>query len=179
MSLFWKCIDHFGSFSSLLCSFCASSCDKLACLSHKTFSLTNQIVHYLSAAPIISHAYADAETPLVMQITLVYCKTTWYVYTGKCFLMKVAYKNVCVLLCVVCLLSGSYLILLLDCICTLHSSATPMWSKRSNWTDLPKIEVSHTFSVILTNFKNTDRSFKMLPIILTDEQQQNLVPTGN
>lgn len=149
MSLFWKCIDHIRSFSSLLCSFCTSSCDKLACLSHMTFSLTNQIVYYPSPAPVISHAYADAEPPPVMQITVVYCKTTWYVYTGKCFLMKVAYKNVvycCVLY--VYVIRFVFHILFLDCICTLHSSATPIWSKRSNWTDLPKIEVSHTFSVI-------------------------------
>lgn len=67
------------------------------------FPFMNQIVHYLSPALIISHANADAETILVMQITLVHYKTTWYVFTvsstaGKYFLMKVAYKKVCTLM---------------------------------------------------------------------------------
>lgn len=111
MALFWKCIDHYGSFSSLLWSLCAFSCDKLVCLSHKTFSLTNQIVHYLSPAPVISHAYTDAETPLVMQMTLVHCTIllAMYKYTnsstaGGCFkkvwIVYVSYQNsICIFFC--------------------------------------------------------------------------------
>lgn len=104
MSLFWKCIDHYECFSSLLWSLCAFSCDKLACLSHKTFSLTNQIVHYPSPAPVISHAYTDAETPLVMQMTLCIALLVYTISStaGGCLAKKVciSYKNnFCIIFC--------------------------------------------------------------------------------
>lgn len=107
MSLFWKCIDHCECFSSLLWSLCAFSCDKLACLSHKTFSLTNQIVHYLSPAPVISHTYTDAETPLVMQMTLCIALLVYTISStaGGCLAKKkkkkcISYQNYfCIIFC--------------------------------------------------------------------------------